>query len=563
MRSSIAITPSTKDFAVSEPTSGVGCTLSAGWAIMSETASTNYGNAYGSFDLSGPVSQRPDNPFFYRVVGLGQGGGTQVNFIDNDRLFVAPSLTWAPDTRTSVTLLGSYQKDRTQGANFLPYVGTVTPAPFGRIPTDLFTSDPGLDTFQRNQALIGYTAQHQVNDGLTLRQNLRYADLRVTDRTLYGAGYDGPASAAQLQRFNFIADPHVQEFAVDTSGEAKFRTGALRHTVVLGIDYEHYTDYDSQGFSFGSDLNLLNPQYYTGATSPTTRYSMFRDTQDQLGEYLQDQIKVGPLSLVLSGRHDGLTTDYQNQLTPANSAHSTDGAFTGRAGLIYTTDMGVAPYVTAATSFDPQLGQNAVTQQALLPVTGVLEEVGIKYQPIGSNVSLDGALFNLTQNNVLTTDPNNPMNTVQTGQERSRGFEIEAEGTLAPGLRLLASYTGYQLRDTQDLNAANVGKVPTNIPQNFGALFLDYAIQSGPLRGFGGGAGPRYVGASYASTDNTSAVPSYVLADANLHYDVQHWRGSINVRNVLDKTYVASCSSTSACFYGQRRTALFSLAYSW
>ncbi len=339
-----------------------------------ETGIDNYGNAYGAFDFSGPATHALNNQFYYRVVGLVRGGGTQVDYTNNNRYMIAPSLTWAPDAYTSVTLLSSYQKDDTKGQNFLPYVGTVQPAPFGRISTSLFTSDPGLDTFQRNQAMIGYTAEHRFNDIFTIRQNLRYADLRVTDRTLYGVGYDGPASDAELERFNFVADPHLQVFAVDTSVEAKFLTGPIAHTEVSGIDYKHYTDYDSEGFTLGPDLNLLNPQYYTGATAPTSRYSIFRQTQDQLGEYLQDQIKLDNFTLVLSGRHDGLTTNYDNILTPTSSASGNNDAFTGRVGLIYTSAIGLAPYVTAATSFDPELGQNSATQQPLVPKRACLRK---------------------------------------------------------------------------------------------------------------------------------------------------------------------------------------------
>jgi iron complex outermembrane recepter protein len=528
-----------------------------------ETGVDNYGNGYGAFDFSGPVSHAANNQFYYRVVGLVRGGGTQVDYTNNNRYMIAPSLTWAPDAFTSVTLLTSYQKDDTKGENFLPYVGTVQPAPFGRISSSLFTSDPGLDTFQRNQAMIGYTAEHRFNDIFTVRQNMRYSDLRVTDRTLYGLGYDGPAADAELERGNFISDPHVQEFALDTSVEAKFLTGPIAQTAISGIDYKHYVDYDSQGFGLGPDLNLLNPQYYTGTVSPTSRYLVFRDTQDQLGEYLQDQIKFERFTLVLSGRHDGLTTNYNNILTPTSSVSGNDDAYTGRVGLIYTSAIGLAPYVTAATSFDPQLGTNSATQQPLVPETGALEEVGVKYQPVGMRLSFDAALFNLTQNNVLTTDPTNVLNTIQTGQETSKGFELEGEGDITDGLKLLASYTGYQLRDTSDLNPAYVGKVPAGIPQNYGALYLDYTIQSGMLRGFGFGAGPRYVGGSYAQPDDTYGVPGAVLADAGVHYEWDHWRASINVRNLLDKTYVSSCSSTTACFYGERRTALFSLGYHW
>ena len=165
---------------------------------------------------------------------------------------------------------------------------------------------------------------------------------------------------------------------------------------------------------------------------------------------------------------------------------------------------------------------------------------------------------------MLTTDPANFQNTLQTGEVRSRGFELEGSGYVLPGLKVLASYTGYNLRITRNaLDPTLVGKVLTATPQNFGALFIDYTIQNGPLVGLGVGAGPRFVGSSFANNTNTLAVPSYVLADANLHYDREHWRVALNLRNVFDRTVVATCSTTSSCFYDIRRTATVSLAYRW
>ena len=528
-----------------------------------ETGINNYGNAYAAFDIGGPVSQAPDNHFYYRVEGVARGGGTQVNDIEDDRLFIAPSLTWAPDGDTKLTLLGSYQKDRTNGENFLPYVGTVVAAPFGKIPTSLFTSEPGYDTFQRNQALIGYEFEHRLNETFTLRQNVRYSNLQIYDQTLYGNGYSGAAAAGQLARFNFISTPIVGEAAMDNQLEARFRTGPLAHVALLGLDYKHYTLADSQGFAVGSNLNLLQP-VYTGATTPTTRYILNNETQDQLGVYAQEQAKLGHLTLVLSGRHDSLSTELDNRVTsPQTNTDSTDGAFTGRVGLIYDTDFHVSPYGTIATSFDPQLGTTAGTGKALVPTTGVLKEIGLKYEPIPNRLLLTGALFDLTQNNVLTTDPTNIMNTIQTGQEQSRGFELQAQGNVTDGLTVLASYTGYRLRNTQDGTAALIGKVPVDTPQNFGSLLLDYTIQSGALRGFGFGAGPRYVGGSYAAADNTVGVPGSVVGDALVHYERGHWRASVNVTNFTNKTYVASCQSVNACFYGYKRVALGRLAYSW
>ena len=527
-----------------------------------ESGIDNYGNAFTHFDVGGPVAT--DNRFFYRVEGVARGGGTQTEFTPDDRLAIAPSLTFKPDGATTFTVLGSYQKDRTAGQNFLPYDGTVRAAPFGRIPTTLFTSDPNIDTFQRNQAYVGYAYEQKLSNVFTVRQNLRFSDLRINDRTLFGSGYDGAEADANLSRLNFNTTPHLTELAVDTQGEARFHTGPVQHTLLAGVDYKHFTLADLEGFSFGSafDFNLLRPAYGPQVVPPLTGIRNF-DSQDQIGEYLQEQAKFGKLTLVLSGRHDTVQTGLINELTPGSSTQSTRDALTGRVGLIYTSDLGLAPYATYATSFDPQLGTNNSTGALLVPTTGQLVEVGAKYQPIGTNLSFTGALFNLEQSNVLTTDPNNVMNTIQTGQERSRGFEFEAQGKITAGLKVLASYTGFHITDTQDLNTALIGKVPTGTPQNFGSLFLDYTIQSGGLRGLGGGGGLRFIGASFADQANTFGVPSVVLADFALHYEREHWRAAVNLTNAFDRTYVQTCSSTTACFYGQRSRALFSLAYRW
>ncbi len=529
-----------------------------------ETGINTWGNKYTAFDVGGPVTPGPDNTLYYRLDALARGGGTQVDYIRDDRLFIAPSIAWRPDADTSVTVHGSYQKDRTNGENFLPYVGTVVPAAaFGKIPTSLFASDPQIDTFQRNQALIGYEAEHRFNENVAVRQKLRYADLKIYYNTLQGLGLASPTSSSLL-RGNFQTEPHSTQFALDNELEARFHTGPVAHTALLGLDYKRYTLTDTQGFAGANPLDILAPVYFIAPTAPpATNYTQNYQTQDQVGVYAQEQAKLGGFTLVLSGRHDQLETSLDNRLDPTKNAASTDSAFTGRAGLIYTTPQGIAPYASYSTSFDPQLGTNTATGKGLVPETGVLEEVGIKYQPVGRHISFTGALFNLTQNNVPTTDPNNPLNQIQTGQENSKGFELQAQGNITPEISVLAAYTGYRLRDTQDLNTALIGKVPFNTPQNFGSLLLDYTFKSGPLSGFGAGAGPRYVGGSYATADNTFGVPAYVLADLNVHYERGPWRAQVNVVNLTDKTYVATCQGLTSCFYGDRRRALFSLAYRW
>jgi iron complex outermembrane receptor protein len=525
----------------------------------------SYGNTYGAFDLGGPVAANGDgSQFYYRIVGLGRIGDTQVDHTEDNRAFIAPSLTWKPSEDTTLTILGSYQKDQTNGQNFLPYLGTVVPAPFGRIPTKLFTSNPGFDSFEREQAMIGYQFEHRVNDTWTIRQNLRYNSLSIDFTNLYGLGYAVAPTADQalLARGNFVTKPRVDLFTVDNQAQAQFATGPLQHTLLFGLDYKRYSIDDEQGFEMGPSLDLVNP-VYTPTTPTLSRYNLSNTVQTQIGAYVQDQVKFDRFTLVLSGRHDWVNTDVTNHLFPTSSWEGDERKFSGRVGLVYTTDIGLAPYVSYSRSFDPLIGTNAATGHPLEPETGEQIEAGLKYQPVGMKSFIGVALFDLKRQNVLTTDPSNILNQVQTGEVRSRGIEFEVNANLMEGLNLIGAYTVYDLETTKDLNPANIGMMPAGVPESYGSLWLDYTVQDGTFKGFGVGAGVRFVGDSYADTANTLRVPGYTVADAALHYERDNWRVALNVSNLFDEVYVGSCSSASACFYGDRRRATLSASYKW
>ena len=526
-----------------------------------EAGINEYGNAYGAADVGGVAGAR--NEWSYRFTSLGRIGGTQTDHTDNDRIFVAPSLSYKPNDSTLFTVLGQYQHDWTNGQNFLPYQGTVVPAPFGRIPTNLFTSEPSLDKFERDQAMIGYSFETAVTPDILLRQNVRYGHLDVNFQTLYGGGYAAAptAATADLARFNFVTRPSVDQVTADTQAEFHYDTWALHHVALFGIDYKYYNLKDSQGFAFGPSLNLLNP-VYTAQTPTTSRYNSNTTALDQVGVYAQDQISLDRFTLVLAGRHDTVGIDTTDRVTGIGSDTNPD-AWSGKVGAIYNFDSGFAPYVSYSTSFNPILGTNFSTGQPLVPENGEQVEVGVKYQSPALPITAGLALFDLTRQNVLTTDPTFVLGSIQSGEQRSRGVEAELRAQLSDGLSLIGAYTAYELEITRDLDPTLIGKVPTNTPQQFGSLWLDYTIPYGAFQGLGFGAGVRYVGRSFADPANTLRVPDFVLGDAAVHYDRDHWRAAINVSNFTDEVYVGSCSSATACFYGDRRRLTASLAYRW
>ena len=229
------------------------------------------------------------------MVGQIQNGGTQVDFTPDNNYFIAPSLTWKPDADTTLTVLASASKNETRSQNFLPYIGTVVSAPFGRIPTSLFASDPSVDKFKREQEMLGYQLERNLSDDVTFRQNARFAHVDVTLSTLFGLGYvNADPATASLFRGNFLARGVANQANLDSQLEYRFNTGILSHTALFGLDLRHYRIDDRQGFTTAGvlPLNLVNPvyaptAYYNGPFNPDTTL-----TQKQLGAYVQDQIKL-------------------------------------------------------------------------------------------------------------------------------------------------------------------------------------------------------------------------------------------------------------------------------
>ncbi|MCP1779734.1 iron complex outermembrane receptor protein [Bradyrhizobium japonicum] len=512
----------------------------------------------GQFDMGGPANK--EGTVLWRLTGVVRDGETQVDFTKDNRVFIAPAVTFKPNEDTTITILADYQRDRAGwGLQFLPASGTLWPNNERTIPVSFFAGVPSFDTFNTEIATAGYQLSHDFNDYLTFRQNLRYAYQHNEEKVFYGAGYTDEA-AGSYARVGSYSNSYINSFAVDNQLQGKFTTGFLRHTVLAGIDYRN-SDFRDTAFSVTTSsptVNVFNPVYsYDWALGGMTDNTGVK--QSQVGLYLQDQIKLGRLSFQLGGRQDFVTTKVNADLF--NSSASTDAsAFTGRAAVMYNFDNGIAPYFSYSESFLPVLATTA-TGALLNPETGVQYEVGVKYQPLGWNALFTFAAFDLTRDNVVVYAP--PSYTAsQLGQVKSRGIELEGTMSLADGWNLRAAYAYVDAMLSQD--PVNLGKAPTTVPLNRAGLWSDYTLQNGPLAGVQFGGGIRYVGATWGDDANTFKVGSSTVLDALLAYTRDNWRLSLNVTNLTDLRYVAACyGAASGCFYAEGRKAIGKLTYRW
>jgi iron complex outermembrane receptor protein len=552
-----------------------------------ELSGGSWDRKQAAFDFGGPADA--EGKWLYRMTGLVRDSGTQVDDTKDQRYMIAPALTYRPSLNTSLTVLANYTYDPNSWYSvFLPQRGTVESNPFGQIPTSFNAGDPTYEVFSRKQASVGYQFEHRFNNAFAVRQNVRYMNLATDFQGVSVSGFG--ANLHTLTRSKSKVVEQVDTFAIDNQAEAKFLTGAFGHTVLFGVDYQYADASRLLGSSTAvPTIDFLNPMYGTVIGTPALQTDASQ-VNTQFGVYLQDQIKFDRLVLMVSGRHDRAGYDYRQTTLATNArtlASQSDDAWTYRVGALYHFDSGFAPYVSYSTSFEPVTGTVlSYEKTAFKPTTGEQIEGGLKYELPGQLLATVAG-YELTQQNVQTPDPN-PTHlgcsgvatarcSVQTGEVRTRGVEVEVKGSLAFGLDLIGSYTYQDMKITATNTAAELGKRPVQVPEHMAALWGMYHLKhvsSGVLGGLSLGAGVRYVGESFGNSTNTLVVPSFTVADAALHYDLGYLspsmkgtRFSINASNLFDKVYVASCgvgtSFDAGCYYGLRRTVLATLRYRW
>ncbi|MBB5065822.1 TonB-dependent siderophore receptor [Granulicella mallensis] len=531
---------------------------------------------YGSYDrvqLTGDFGDALDRDghWSYRAPVLYRHSGTQIDHIPDNRFLVAPSLRWSPNSATSLTLLMDYQYDHTGWIQFMPGYGTLFPNPNGQIPTSLDLGQPGWDKTIRRQASAGYEFTQLFGSHWSFHQNLRElltkSDTRFTyygDGSTNGSGFIDAAMTTIL-RYPWEYYPRNNTFAVDNQAEGKFGGGRLQQTILAGADVLRY---NSSITYTGSDtsipLNLFHPVY--GPVVLPSDYSKERENVHQTGVYLQDQLKFDThWVLLLSGRND-----WVNSITDFDSSQPAtvqpDHHLSGRAGLLCVSSSGFAPYFSYSQSFVPNVGTNFYGQP-YKPTTAGQYEAGIKYQPRNARYLVTLSAFNISETNVQTPDPANPLNTIQTGAERSRGIELEVKANPLQGLNLTASYTYDPVKITSTTIPDQLGTSPVATPRSMGSVWGDYVLHTRTARGLGFGGGVRTTSSTYGglgdSLHPSITVPSYTLFDGALHYDLERWRVAVNGANLADKRYVPSCSGIDNCYYGYRRTVNGSLRFTW
>jgi iron complex outermembrane receptor protein len=525
----------------------------------------SYDRRQGAFDTTGSFDR--NQTFRYRLLGLIRNSNTQTNFTPDNRRLIAPALTWHPSERTNLTVLADYQHDNSKWSQFVPANGSLyNTNPNGVIPVSTFLGEPNYDRVTRDQGSIGYTGDHLFKDGWNIHSNYRYQYIDFKGKTIFGGGFDG-TSQTNVLRYLF-ATPNTNRFnTVDTRALRRFATGAWEQTVLFGYDYQHINERATSYYLFGvSDLNLYHPVYGQTTIPTGAPYLNNNSLLQQHGLYAQDQFKYrNHLIFTLGGRQDFAKNDITNFIIGQSSSSHLDSRFTGRVGVTYLTDFGIAPYFAYSTSFLPNAGTfvfNAATGLSTTPAVpsdARQIEGGVKLQPRSSNSFITASLFQINETNVLVADSS--FNEHQDGEVRSRGVEIEGLASLSHGLNLHAAYTLTATDNVSDVTTANLGKWLPQTPRSQVSALADYTQRDGRFAGVGGNFGVRFTGTNAADASNSFLIPNYTLLDASLRFGYRHTLFSVNATNLTDKRYVATCTGLTACYYGYARNVIGTAKY--
>ena len=529
----------------------------------------NYDLKQAAFDFGGKLND--SGTLLYRLTGLARNSDNIIDFVHDDRYYLAPAITWKPDEANTLTVLARWQKaDTVEAGGFLPLEGTLVPGANGRrIPRSFFGGEPGTSDYDKTLQSLGYEFSHDFGGGTSFHQNARYSDAKVdashANIGLFGLQDDfvpgSDPGRTLVARYYYPRLDKSSSIALDNNLQFRFATGRAEHTLLAGLDYRRIRDDYASAFAFGvPPIDAYDPVY--GAVLDVPDFTSRQvQVQSQIGLYLQDQIRIDRWAVTVGARQDWVGTDTDERIS-GSSAHQSDDKATGRVGVNYLFDNGITPYVGYSTSFQPTVGTD-FAGKAFSPTTGKQIEAGIKYQPPGTQLLATLAAYQITQQNTLTVDPDHTLYSVQQGETRVRGVELEGRWNIGNGFSVYGAYTYTDSEVTKTTAPGTLGKEIALQPRNQASLGADYTFTAGVLAGFGFGGGVRHTGSQYGDIYNLWRTPSYTLWDAAVHYDVAQWRLQVNAANLADKKYIAACNSAAWCYYGYPRTVTATARFQW
>ena len=515
-----------------------------------------------TLDATGPLNA--DGSLAYRLNVLGEGGDSFRDDVESERYDVAPVISWQVNDATKLIFEGDFMRNNHPLDRGL----TRLPGQLGTAPRDTNIWEKGSDNLLHNDNNMAQLRfEHLLNDNWALGGGMQWLDGSLKGNAVEANGLQ--ADGRTLGRnFNYRKLEWTdRDYQLNLTGH--FDTGAFAHTLLTGIEYEDY-DYNSiiQRSAAGTGaypIDIFDPVLGQPRPALTRTTTHDKENLKTWAAFIQDQVAITERLKALAGvRFERFEHDYDNKLNNAGDFNKGENGVTPRFGLIYDLTDTVAVYANTARSFKPNSGAS-LQGTGFDPEKGRSYELGVKWEALDRQLSVDAAIYHIVKENVLTRDPNDPSGTysVAAGEVRSRGLDINVAGNLTPQWRMIGGYAYVDAEVTKD-NSIPTGTRLANIPRNSFSLLNTYEFQDGLAKGLGLGVGVKYVDDRAGQTAaSTYTMERYSVVDLLSFYKVnEHVRLNLDVKNVFNKGYDEGAFNTYV-YPGAPRTVQAGVSYTF
>lgn len=399
-----------------------------------------------------------------------------------------------------------------------------------------------------NSSFTGSDVKNQIGT-INIFANAEYKiSSNWTSNTIYSSGIENE-DQYNMVFLNFLNDSSLQRSiyasranqfkAVDIQQNftGKFSTGAVKHRLLLGLDYYSYLvtgpsayfTYDTVNYTQpGTDNMSLNK-----INNDIAAYGLSNYTSNQyaLAAYGSDVINfTDNLIAMVSARLDHF-------VSPGAGGYN-QTTVSPKLGLIYQVVKNkVSLFGNYMNGFQNQSGAD-FQGKSFKPQQANQIEGGVKTEFLNGKISSTLTYYNILVKNMLIPDTAHPAFSVENGTQRSQGIEYELIANPIAGLYIMGGY-GYNDNRYVTTEASLVGKRPVESPANMVNFWASYKLQSGVLKGLELGFGGNYVSQTYLYFDaaNDCPMPAYTILRATIAYDQPKWDVGLRLNNITNQKY--------------------------
>lgn len=518
-------------------------TKEAGLTSLREISlqSGSFGNKRFSADFGQPIKDK----LAFRLNGAYENSDSFRKHVVLERYAFAPTLTIAPSKQTKITLNYEYLNDRrVADRGITSFMGR---------PADIdiatFYGNPD-DSHVRADVNLGTASIEHLAGKLTIRNRTQFGDYNRFYQNYVPRDVNAAKTQVTLTAYN--NSTHRQNVFNQTDVTYAVTTGKTRHTLLGGAEFGlQLTDnFRNTGYFNNTATTFLASYDNPTINTPVTFRQSATDANNHLkatvvAAYVQDQIELSRFVQVIAGvRFDRFDLKYYNNRNGDN-LRRTDNLTSPRVGILFKPLTEISLYANYSVSYLPSSGDQfssltTITQQVKPEKFGNYE-VGVKWD-ISHSFSFNTAIFRLDRTNTRATDPNDPTRIIQTGSQRTNGFEIGINGNITRAWKLAGGYAYQDAFITSATTAARLDAQVGQVPHHNFSIWNNYQITSK----LGAGLGIINRSDMFAAVDNTVIVPGYMRADAAVFFSItEKIRFQANVENLLDKKYYTNADSNT------------------